>query len=758
MNSAVLTLLSISISGSILAIVLFSIKPLLKHRVSKAFSYYIWLVVLLRLALPFAAPVNAMDVIFSNANDVMQTTQAASDTQEADAFTPGINGEKAVTPEYNSQAEFQSVDAKRTYSPALSAPGFDLWAFIKGNIQWIWAVGALCSFAWFVIAYLRFYRHIKKMNTRPRSGDEAVFNTVRGNRRVRLAYNQYVKTPMLIGLVSPVIVIPQLAYVRNGMSIKLKNILRHELTHYKRKDLIYKWLTVAVTSLHWFNPLMIFLRREISRACELSCDEAVIRDMTDDEKQSYGDTLLALSTSRRPPVGILATTLCEKKSELKERLISIMKYKKKTIWAVILSVILALALTGCSVALGAATTQTEEVQTNDMAQKPAIIDFDGDGLADSASIQAENNEYAKLTVALGNGEVIEKKYDGWWWPQDAVTGNSDASGNPIEAQAGDFDEDGNADILISLLYGGSSGENRVVHVLYLENGELSEYPTNYVESNVSFDIDKELLDFGADCMGVWPVSSDTGTFLRIREYTPEMAESDSALYFDVAWNGDGWLIQSVNTGKAYSYEVDEAAQAVAPSQTLPILTRDGFGEAQITIIEQPEVEWTDDGDHDPTMIDGPLTEEIAKIALRQLYNMTGIQIQKCYAQGTESHVAFSMDGTDFNHKCFYSADFDDGICTGMLIAYQTDVIDYSPIDPANVIKPADDAGMTDAQKAQWYYENSSFGDRRVIVSAIEDSPYDAVVSLVVDDGNFYEVTFNDNTGLPQTFVGPVNQN
>jgi hypothetical protein len=267
-----------------------------------------------------------------------------------------------------------------------------------------------------------------------------------------------------------------------------------------------------------------------------------------------------------------------------------MKFKKKSITAVILSVILALVLAGCSVALGAATTksvvlgtatpQTEEGKTNDVAQAAAaIIDFDGDRLADSASIQAENNEYAILTVTLGNGEVLEKKYDGWWWPQDTVTGNADATGNPIAAQAGDYDGDGNADILISLLYGGSSGENRVVHVLRVENGELSEYPTNYVESDASYDIDKELLDFGADCMGAWSVSEDAGACLRIREYTPEMAESDSALYFDVAWNGDGWLIKSANTGKAYSYEVNGQSQTVASNQTLPLLTRDGFIEA-----------------------------------------------------------------------------------------------------------------------------------------------------------------------------------
>ena len=171
-----------------------------------------------------------------------------------------------------------------------------------------------------------------------------------------MACSSRVATPMLIGILHPVIVLPQLAYVRNGMEKELTNILRHELTHYRRNDVLYKWLAIAVTSLHWFNPLMLLIRKEISRACELSCDEAVISGMSAAEKQSYGNTLLALSANRKLSAGVFATTLCEDKKELKERLISIMKYKKRSTWAVALTLVLALLLAGCGTTLGVANT------------------------------------------------------------------------------------------------------------------------------------------------------------------------------------------------------------------------------------------------------------------------------------------------------------------------------------------------------------------------------------------------------------------
>lgn len=67
-----------------------------------------------------------------------------------------------------------------------------------------------------------------------------------------------------------------------------------------RHDLLYKWLTAAVTSLHWFNPLMYLVRREVARRCELSCDEAVLHTLDQRGRRRYGETLLALAAPPPP--------------------------------------------------------------------------------------------------------------------------------------------------------------------------------------------------------------------------------------------------------------------------------------------------------------------------------------------------------------------------------------------------------------------------------------------------------------------------
>ena len=161
---------------------------------------------------------------------------------------------------------------------------------------------------------------------------------------------------------------------------RLEDILSHELTHARRHDLLYKWLAAAVTSLHWFNPLMAVVRRQISHACELACDEAVTRTMDGSARRHYGETLLALAA--RPPrgMGVLATTLCEEKQQLKERLVTMMKGRKQGPAALAATLALAIALTGCAAISGAVPSASPVPSPDQSAllEEAALYDLDFD--------------------------------------------------------------------------------------------------------------------------------------------------------------------------------------------------------------------------------------------------------------------------------------------------------------------------------------------------------------------------------------------
>ena len=98
-------------------------------------------------------------------------------------------------------------------------------------------------------------------------------------------------TPMLVGLFHPVVCLPDPSLSRDH----LRMVLLHELTHYKRKDLLLKWLALLVNALHWFNPLAWLLTRSLGQACEDACDQDVTRNMTPQERKLYMSTILALA-------------------------------------------------------------------------------------------------------------------------------------------------------------------------------------------------------------------------------------------------------------------------------------------------------------------------------------------------------------------------------------------------------------------------------------------------------------------------------
>ena len=340
MNSIVLTVLSMSLSGSILAALLFALSPFLKNRTSKAFQYYIWLPVLLRFVLPvgFSISIPTVSATFNQAG-------FATVVQYEDSGEHTSSGENFVVSEYNDNG-IVGITAEKQNNVTASADtnSFDTTIIIT----LIWLAGLLVSICWHTTSYNTFKRRVYRSSTKPHTDDIEIFEQQCDDRKVHFIRSKYVDTPMLIGLLETYIIVPDQAYQKNDMQIELENILRHELTHNRRHDLSYKWIVIIMQSIHWFNPFVYLISRKISRACELSCDEAVIHEMSAEQRKSYGNTLLALASPDRLPSGVAATTLCEEKKQLKERLLCIKEHHKRPKSSIALMVVITLLLTGCA--------------------------------------------------------------------------------------------------------------------------------------------------------------------------------------------------------------------------------------------------------------------------------------------------------------------------------------------------------------------------------------------------------------------------
>lgn len=107
--------------------------------------------------------------------------------------------------------------------------------------------------------------------------------------RVEISCNPLIASPMLISFLRPRIILP----VGELEDKELSYIFVHELIHYKQRDMFYKWLIQIVVCVHWFNPLVYLLEKEVNKSCELSCDEKVISVLDDTVRREYGDTLIS---------------------------------------------------------------------------------------------------------------------------------------------------------------------------------------------------------------------------------------------------------------------------------------------------------------------------------------------------------------------------------------------------------------------------------------------------------------------------------
>ncbi|MBZ9685453.1 M56 family metallopeptidase [Clostridium estertheticum] len=321
-------LLSLSLSGSILAVLIFAVKPFIKHKLSKTIQYYIWIVVILRLILPFSFETSIMNELFyGNQTPVVATSQGVIQP----VVETGTNISKS-----NSLPNVQENVSNAVNNGEVVQGRHFVDLFNRYSV-YLWLLGIIITLIVNLTGYGRFLKYLNGSNISATNREnEMLVTLLNGRRKVRLFRNRFLNTPMLIGIARPYIIIPDASFSET----QLKNILLHEIVHLKRFDIAVKWLTMIASSIHWFNPLMYFIKKEINSSCELACDEAVIKNLSPAEKQAYGDTLISVVAQYKYPNGILQVTMCEEKKGLKERLVAIMNHSRKSRGIIILSVIL----------------------------------------------------------------------------------------------------------------------------------------------------------------------------------------------------------------------------------------------------------------------------------------------------------------------------------------------------------------------------------------------------------------------------------
>ena len=184
----------------------------------------------------------------------------------------------------------------------------------------VWILGIAVMTAYSVISYLKIKAQIK------------ISLKLKDN--IYLCDN--ISSPFILGMIIPKIFLPS-----NLTESEKDSVIAHEIAHLKRYDHIWKPLGFAILTVYWFNPLIWVAYVLLCRDIELACDEKVIKKMDVSEKKKYSEALLSCSISRK---AISACPLAFGEVDVKNRVKSIINYKRPMFWVIIVSVAVCIAV------------------------------------------------------------------------------------------------------------------------------------------------------------------------------------------------------------------------------------------------------------------------------------------------------------------------------------------------------------------------------------------------------------------------------
>lgn len=339
-------MISTVISSSILIIIITLLRVILKGKISSRLQYAIWGLVLIRALLPFS--------FYSSSVSIMNVKPIATIGNISENHT---NNSQNI---YNTKiSSIQKMPTTPIINPnnkpkIIQSPQ-NILQFLKKHANTVfgmtWLCGMLIMGLWFAITNIRFY--MKLRNLRKPYADVYC--------KLPVYIINELSSPCLFGVFRPKIYLTTQA-VKD--EVTTYHVITHEMTHYEHRDHLWTLLGSIALIIHWFNPLM-WLGLKLSKIdCELSCDEATVKKLGEENRIRYGRTLVDLVSIDAKKLDLIcASTIVRfKKSEMKQRIIMVTN-KPKTVITAITAVVFILIATAFCTFTGASNSINSKLKT-----------------------------------------------------------------------------------------------------------------------------------------------------------------------------------------------------------------------------------------------------------------------------------------------------------------------------------------------------------------------------------------------------------
>lgn len=345
MEQFLLNLLKTSLLGALAILLMLVSKPLWRERYRAKARCWLWLALAAFLLFPVDFSVKDAPVQAAPPQDYTLFVGTDKTTIQS---TDHLFGDMAERSGQTSTQVRDSIIARPVTDPAQKATRYIpvttilFYGYLAGAAAFLLCQG---------VSYVRFRRTVRRWRSGVTRGDyRALLQDTARSLNVtapEMFVCEAISTPAVTGLFRPTLLLPHEGYDLND----LRYILRHELCHLKRRDMLLKLVLLAANALHWFNPVVYLMLRQADEDIELACDSAATDGLDRAERAAYSRTLLAAVQSH---VRALPATTCfgGTVERLKRRITNVLGAQKKRGLGVV-ALVLALTLTaGCAVGWG----------------------------------------------------------------------------------------------------------------------------------------------------------------------------------------------------------------------------------------------------------------------------------------------------------------------------------------------------------------------------------------------------------------------
>lgn len=432
-------ILEISLTISVVIILICTLLPLLEKKYMAKFKYYLLLGIVVRLLIPFP-------LTFTNAPIQIDTTQV---NQAYENWQASFPSEILISYETETPKENQT-------NPIASISLLEI-----GTI--IWVVGVLAFFTFHILPYLSYIKSINRWSLNANSQQKIIFAKViedlKIRRKVSLNRCKIIKSPMMIKVIHPTVLVPCIEYSDTDLYL----IVKHELMHYKRHDIETKVLLFLVQTLYWFNPFVYLLSSKLNEAIEMCCDEHVINGNDFVHKKRYMETIFECSKQQTTGTNVFTTNYNGGIKVMKKRFQNIIdsgsKKKGLVVLALLMVVCLGLSSLVACRSIGAVGKEDKAVQgtsivktgLDNAAQEPTKLSKNITG------IYAESEPNVKLEETIIKYlEVPEEYFEKTMYYYNYVDLNSD-----------DIDE---IFVVVMGPYTSGTGGSTALHILQTNTG------------------------------------------------------------------------------------------------------------------------------------------------------------------------------------------------------------------------------------------------------------------------------------------------